>query len=189
MLLSRSPRRTNWHIQWADLFFWPLWNIWQYWSLSPCWTFCNPLFINACPNSLLILLFLYYFFSVSFTSSLFFLYPPLNVDVKKKRILMSARLQPWSFFFSSHYMLASATNMCWWLSNLLGPQISSISRPKYPTSYWTAPLGWLLSISKSKYPTHQIFNHSNQPMLPISVNDTTIHSVTEIWVWFFLLPF
>ena len=120
----------------------------------------------------------------------FFLYPPLNVDVKKKRrILMSARLQPWSFFFSSHYMLASATNMCWWLSNRLGPQISSISRPKYPTSYWTAPLGWLLSISKSMYPTHQIFNHSNQPMLPISVNDTTIHSVTEIWVWFFLLPF
>ena len=85
MFLSRSPRRTG-HIQLPDLFFWPLWNIWQYWSLSPFWTFCNPLFINACPDFLLILPFLYYSFSVSFTSSLFFLYPPLNVDVKKKNV-------------------------------------------------------------------------------------------------------
>lgn len=54
--------------------------------------------------------------------------------------------------------------MCWWLSIFLQPTSLLISRPKYPTSCWTAPLGWLKSITSSVYPMHRISNKSNQPM-------------------------
>lgn len=178
MLLSRSPKRTNWHIQWVNLFFWPLWRVWQYWSLPPFWTFCNSLFsltlhLNSLP---VLLLFLYFSFSVSFTSSLFLLCPPLNVDVKKK-MLMSARVQLWPFFFSSHYVLASAnTYMLISLKSVWSPDLfwSLDPHSQLPAGQLHLDDSW--AISNSVYPTHRNSSNSNQSMLPISLSVTTIHS-------------
>ena len=192
MLLSRSPKRTNWHIQWVNLFFWPLWSVWQYWSLPPFWTFCNSLLLTLHLNSLpVLLLFLYYSFSVSFTSNLFLLCPPLNVDVKKKK-LMSARVQLWPFFFSSHYVLASANTY----------MLMSLKSVWSPNLFWSLdpnsqlPAGQL-HLDDSWASQTQCIQLTKIPVILISpcclfhwvLPLFTLSPEPEIWAFFFLLPF
>lgn len=152
MLSFRSTKRTNWQIQWVDLslfFFLHLWSIWQCWSHSPFWTFETLFSLILCPNSLPVLLLLWLFLLSLFCKQSSFPVPTLEFWCQKKNVdvCQGSIMALFSFYCFSWHICADDSQIC------LEPKSFLVSRPKYPTSCWTAPLAWLkhlkLSVSNS----------------------------------------